>query len=127
MLNKLKTYYVYSLANPITGEVFYVGCTSNIQRRYLSHLVYNPKKDTRRRLTLRITDKDAYIIKNKIVPVMDVLDQVTGTQEEGFLLEAIWIRSFARKYNSLTNKDHNFRSLRPKYKAKKEIVKVIYK
>ena len=60
--------FIYTLSHPLTGEVRYVGQTSNPKKRYSGHI--NRKDHTK---------KSCWImsLKNKnLLPVMDIIDEV---------------------------------------------------
>ena len=74
------TYWVYSISDPCTGRVFYVGQTNNLRRRFNDH--------TRER---NKTPKDIYIstmIANDVWPVFTILERVKGlraaVEREGY-------------------------------------------
>src|SRR5690242_2169999 len=60
------TQYVYSLRNPLSNDIFYVGKTSNTYTRLLQHslLELGPKAEIIRELKSR-----------KLRPVMEIIDQ----------------------------------------------------
>lgn len=74
------TYWIYSISNPLTGEVFYVGQTNNLRSRFHSHTL--PRKQT---------EKDSIIksmLENNNWPVFTILErtvgQKTAVEREGY-------------------------------------------
>lgn len=92
-----KTYYVYGLKNPFTGDIFYVGCSTRLKERYWSHLSMSdpraPKKNAAIKAIFQLGGK----------PEIEVLDEmVTPHKKLIELLEACWILDLSTKFN-LTN------------------------
>jgi len=85
--------YVYTLADPDTDDVYYVGISSNPKRRYAQHLRPRPRKST----------KDAWIaslLDQGRQPEMVVLERVAT--EEAREQEKFWIRRYS-SVHLLTN------------------------
>jgi hypothetical protein len=85
----MKKIYIYSLKNPITNEIRYVGKTINIKKRYSQHLV--DKRQTHKRCWI-----DS-LLKENIKPVIDILEICYEYNWEE--REIYWIN----QYDNLTN------------------------
>ena len=84
------THYIYTLSDPNTNEVRYVGKTINIKRRYKQHLY--DKRQT--------SHKNSWIIslrKNGLKPIMTIIEECNNDNWEE--REIYWIS----KYENLTN------------------------
>lgn len=82
-------HYIYTLSDPNTNEVRYVGKTINTKRRYKQHLY--DKRQT--------SHKHSWIISLKKIglkPIMKIIEECNDNWEER---EIYWIS----KYNNLTN------------------------
>jgi predicted GIY-YIG superfamily endonuclease len=82
-------YSIYTLSHPGTGEIFYVGCTSNIPNRMRAHSYSNAKCLAKYgKLTQA---KDHYILSQRIEPVFHVIEEVFGDLETACAREGFWI------------------------------------
>jgi len=91
----MKTY-IYSLSNPVTNEVRYIGKTVNLQERYKYHLCTNRKHGT--------THSKAWIKSLKaqnLIPKMEIVDEVLTSEWEFW--EQYWISQFKVWGFNLTN------------------------
>ncbi len=89
-----KKYYLYTLSNPHTNEIRYVGKTNNIERRYKEHI-----NDT------LVTYKQRWIqklLKSGLHPKIEVLEVFT-CENTCFMFEEYWIEQFKYWNFSLTN------------------------
>lgn len=83
-------HYIYTLSNPTTNEVRYVGKTINIKRRYKQHLY--DKRQT--------SHKSSWITSLKLInlkPILRVIEECTNDNWED--RERFWITQF----DNLTN------------------------
>lgn len=77
----MHTVFIYTLSHPITHEIRYVGRTSNLKRRYYSHLYSNDKSHKCNWIKNLKT--------NNLRPVIEVLDIVDSTN--CIFWESYWI------------------------------------
>lgn len=93
-----QTFYIYTLSNPITGDVFYVGKSTNPKNRYYGH-VSCAKRGVD---TMPVYD----IIRTMdCKPVLTVVDSITTIHETlAFKLEACWRWISEQDGNELSNK-----------------------
>lgn len=87
---------VYSLADPFTGEVFYVGASKNIRVRYRAHR--NPSNQMR-----VIAERVQEIIGNGSEPVVAVLELVDSGLSDA---EQRWIALMLSNGHKLLNDRH---------------------
>ena len=67
------TYWVYSISDPQTGQVFYIGQTNNPRRRFYGHTQERSKSEKDRFITAMIA-KDIW-------PTFTILERVTGLKD----------------------------------------------
>lgn len=79
----MKTVYIYTLADPRSGEVRYVGKTNNLKVRRHNHLNSCRDKNTHKRNWINQLRKEG------MLPIMEVLDEVL--QSEWHRWEKYWI------------------------------------
>lgn len=113
------TQYIYTLADPFTMEIRYVGRTVEPEERLKGHIYQ----------TNGGTDKDVWIISLRnanTFPVMAIVETVTA--ENGAEREKKWIKHYLKQGSSLFNKTHNKPELTiigytpKKYKTKAAII-----
>jgi len=95
----METYYIYTLEDPITNEIRYVGYTkTTLSRRLKSHLknVVEAESKTRK------WNKRLSWIKSVGIPIIIELDSCT-TKEEAYQLECYWISQLLQWGFNLTN------------------------
>ena len=80
---------IYTLSNPVTEEIFYVGCTTNIERRIAEHRYSVIRSCSRRGAPL--TAKDCYVLQLMQDPICHVIDEVDGDMSDGLDRENFWI------------------------------------
>lgn len=82
-------YSIYTLSNPLNGEIFYVGKTINIKTRFKSHLNI---KDADNEMKNRIIE---FILHNSAMPIIQELDYIDciyrEDEDEVHELEMYWI------------------------------------
>ena len=93
--------YIYSLSDPITNEIRYVGQTNNLKIRYNQHLnkscdEKNPQYNTYKSRWIR------KLLSNNLKPIISILETV-NTLEESNLRENYYIEKFTNEGIKLTN------------------------
>lgn len=100
-------YSIYTLASPLTGEIFYVGRTVNLKTRFKGHI------------NLREADNELkneiinHILEHSAMPIIEEIDYVEcvykSDEYEAHKLEMYWISQLAAWGFCLCNKDglHN--------------------
>lgn len=98
----MSEYFIYTLTDPNTKKIFYVGVTTNPKIRSQAHKYvlaakklgleesHNPRLD--------------YILKNNIVPAFEILESAGFDKQEAFRIEAFWIWMFRSWGFDLVNK-----------------------
>lgn len=78
--------FIYTLSNPTTGEVRYIGKTNNCYQRYRHHLVSsaNPKSHKRNWINS--------LKKKNLKPILEIIDEVSDTEWQFW--EHYWIIQF---------------------------------
>ncbi len=96
---KLIKYFIYTLSDPRTNKIRYIGQTNNPNNRLKRHL---------QKSYLEKYDKNTYksnwiksLLKENVFPVMEILDE--GTKENINDLEIYWIAQFKTWGFKLTN------------------------
>ena len=87
--------YIYTLSNPLNGQIKYVGKTDNIEKRYLSHLSKSKNKKTY---------KDCWIyslLSENINPLIEIIDVVPKSEWQFW--EKYWISQLESWGFNLTN------------------------
>jgi hypothetical protein len=82
-------YSIYTLSHPRNGNIFYVGMTLNLSKRLRLHKLEAVKAYASRKK--KITDKDEYILANRIEPVCHVIESVYGNVYAAMHRENFWI------------------------------------
>jgi hypothetical protein len=67
----IKKVYIYTLINPINDEIFYVGYSENIKKRYIIHLRTNGKRREKNLYKDNIINK---ILKVGLKPEIKIID-----------------------------------------------------
>ena len=91
----MKTYYIYTLKDPITNQIRYIGKTTNIQKRYYHHCSLSccNRENTHRSSWIK-----SLLIK-KVKPIIEVIDTTTNWQEK----EIYWIKYYKSLNTDLCN------------------------
>lgn len=87
--------YIYTLSNPLNGQIKYVGKTDNIEKRYLSHLSKSKNKKTY---------KDCWIyslLSENVNPLIEIIDAVPKSEWQFW--EKYWISQLRSWGVNLTN------------------------
>ena len=92
----MKTY-IYTLTDPDTNQVRYVGKTVNVKRRYYGHTNENSNK---RLKNSHLANWLLLLLKNNKKPILEVIDECDSNWEE---LEKYWIAQFKAWGFKLTN------------------------
>lgn len=87
--------YIYALCDPDTGEIRYVGQTTDIERRYKQHLQVIGKPNTYRKSWIQS------LLKQGKEPVMRILEE--ATDDAWIEREKWWINEMRRQGARLTN------------------------
>lgn len=98
MLNDT-TYYVYVLRDPRDNSPKYVGVSCDPERRLHDVHLRSPLQSIRK----WILD----LKKLGLIPTLEILDSVFGSQMAGRYLEQKYIHEFSYEYSSLLNQRHN--------------------
>lgn len=87
-------HYIYTLSNPITNEVRYIGKTNNISKRYSAHIKDNSK-----------SYKSSWIkslLNNNVLPIIEILEEFDN-EIDCYESEKYWIEQFINWGFRLTN------------------------
>ena len=93
--------YIYSLSEPDTKEIKYIGQTDNINRIYNDHLTNSTNENS----TEYNTYKSRWIrklLKNNLKPIISIIESV-NTLEESNIMERFYIEKFTNEGFKLTN------------------------
>lgn len=91
----MSTVFIYALKEPDTGEIRYVGKTSNPDKRFHEHIDNNPREKTRKYYWIQS-------LKSRgLEPVLEILDEVSG--EHWRQWEVAYIEFFQEQGWNLTN------------------------
>lgn len=99
-----KTYCIYTISCPKSGEVRYVGLTYNFPLRKASHLA----------LSDYTGEWIESLKKEKLIPVFTIIESVTCSKEDALKREQFWIKEYRKKGCSLINRGK--KSPKPHYK-----------
>lgn len=81
----MKYFTIYGLVNPITGELFYIGCTKyNLYARLAIHITAAKKNDER-----PVYDEVRQIIKHRKNPIIITIEEVENEVEKEGLKTAL--------------------------------------
>jgi len=86
-------HHIYTLIDPFSNEVFYVGRSINPENRFIQHLKY-PKN-------INLKNRIDSIIKKGSKPVMNIVQ--VCKKDVAIERELYWINKFAQQFN-LTNR-----------------------
>lgn len=92
-----KRYVVYLIIDPLTDEPFYVGQTSNLERRQKAHLL-SAKHDTKRAAT-----KIAEILDAGLSPIFKVVESCSS-EAESLSAETLWVKRCAQRGYKVWNR-----------------------
>lgn len=93
--------YIYCLKDPETLEIRYVGQTSDLNRRFRTHI----NKSLSEKSSEYNTHKSRWIrqiLENNYLPLLDVLDECSNLEESN-ILEKFYIEKFTNEGLKLTN------------------------
>jgi hypothetical protein len=93
--------YIYSLSDPITNDIKYIGQTNNIQRRFNRHINNSINKNSDE----YETHKSRWIrklLENNLKPIIEVIEEVE-TLGESNKQEIFWIKKLTNEGLKLTN------------------------
>lgn len=95
-------YYIYTLTNPLNGEIFYVGKTVNMETRYRQHLNFNFADKNLKNEVIK------FVLEQSAVPIIEELDCVDCVyrEDEDYVneLEIYWIHQLRAWGMPLKNK-----------------------
>ena len=100
-------YTTYSIADPCTGDIVYVGQTANFEQRKKSHLRLKKRPNIK---TMNIKTWLHDLISDGKVPVIAILETVE-TEEESLVSETKWVEKFAKEGHPLLNRWNMHRNL----------------
>lgn len=89
--------FIYTLTDPTSKEIRYIGKTKNIKNRLMRHMSSSNLKET-------WTSKNKwlkYLKNNKLMPIIEILDE--GDESNINILEIYWISQFKTWGFKLTN------------------------
>ena len=82
----MNTIYIYSLKNPITNEIRYIGKTGNLHRRLQNHISHS------KTLNSRIGNWIKSLIKENLLPIIDIIEICDDSNWEK--REIYWIQYY---------------------------------
>ena len=89
------TLVIYTLSDPRTGEVRYVGKTNDPHKRYVGHI--------NQKLRCHKTNWVQELLGQSLKPVMEILEEFDGTKEDWQEIEKFWIETLRFYGCRLTN------------------------
>jgi len=96
MPEPIKIYYIYALINPIDGEPYYVGCSTNPKKRAYNHRNGDQSQHCQEKHAI----EDAIFAAGK-KPELEILDQVGVADREhrvyAFSVEKFWTLKLLRQ------------------------------
>ena len=98
--DKGPTYVTYVIRDPVTHDPFYVGQTSNIVKRFRSHM---RRGGTCTKGRSGLYPRIYRLLADGKVPFFEILERV-GTLEESLKSETRWIHAFRREGHRLVNR-----------------------
>lgn len=115
-------YYIYTLEDPETNDIRYVGQTNNLQNRYRQHICLKGGRKIYSKAWIKS------LSNRGLLPLLKVLDE--GTVDNINELEIYWISQFKTwgfKLTNLTSGGEGTKEYRHTPEAKKKIVKALQK
>ena len=91
-------YSVYTLADPRTKEVRYVGVTNNPEKRYKSHLTATYDSDEKKAWIEELANAG-------VLPLLVVVER-DKSKPEAYALEASWMHHYITADSDLVNKEY---------------------
>jgi len=82
----MNTFYIYSLKNPITNEIRYIGKTGDLHRRLQNHISHSKTHNT------RICNWIKSLITNNLLPIIDIIEICNDSNWEE--REIYWIQYY---------------------------------
>jgi len=111
----LETVYIYTLADPRTGEVRYVGKTFDLRQRFFDHICKSKKTDKRKSWIKSLRNLG-------LKPVMEVLETLENCDEYGWQeTESFWIeilRFYGCRLTNLNSGGEGGRRASPELRAR---------
>lgn len=98
----LGTFAIYTLADPSTDSVHYVGMTQFPRRRLASHVKRLTTKSEKRRWILDLSARGQ-------IPIMSIMESFVGTPEEALGREREWIERLLKEGVLLANREAGWR------------------
>lgn len=93
--------YIYSLSDPITDEIKYIGQTDNIQRRFNKHINNSTNKNSDEYNTYK-SRWIRKLLESNLEPIMGIIEEVE-TLYESNKQEKFWIEKLTKEGLKLTN------------------------
>lgn len=93
--------YIYTISQPVTKNVIYVGKAINVEARVKQHMNLG--------LYSCVTNWMKALIESELKPVFTIVDKTDSNWRE---LEKEWILKFIADGHDLLNVKHNFKSLK---------------
>lgn len=92
------TYAVYTLTDPTTHTIRYVGITHRPRARLAQHL-HVPLARNKKHSWV------AHLAQHGEIPIMTIVETVTGTKQDAEIREQAWIEKLARAGSQLVNRE----------------------
>lgn len=115
ILNFMSMYYVYTLAEPTTNEIRYVGITTNLNVRLISHLTSFTESNPKCEWVVGLRQKG-------LKPIMNVID-TANNKKEALLKESDLIITYKKQGLNLLNV--NYRKLYYKYDLEGNLLDIV--
>lgn len=109
--------YIYTLVDPVTNEIRYVGKTVNLKARLSKHLYWSSLKNNKDYKSNWIKK----LLRNKLVPIMNIVQKIDEKYWKE--CEIYWISYFKGIGCPLTNTDPGGLGMRRGYKPSKETIR----
>lgn len=97
-------YHIYTLIDPQTNNIRYVGMSQNAYKRYGGHLIIPSKNLTKKDLWVQ------EILSAGLAPTLCIIETLT-TKEEAEQREGYWIHHYAQKDPTLLNVNKNTKAI----------------
>lgn len=88
--------YIYTLSDPLTKEVRYIGKTNNLKQRFYNHLTHAKKLKYKRHVCYWVNS----LLKQDLFPILEVIEECEDSWIER---EIFWINSYKEKGADLCN------------------------